>query len=127
MTRMQKFLENAKDKVSNLTIDNVLEAVGLQLVSRGSAIARGLPMLASFGAGLVVGAGSAILLTPKSGKESRKALTTWIESAFAKTKAKAKAVGEKVADEAESVVDEVSEAKDKVAKKGKSIAREALS
>lgn len=52
--------------------DNMLHAIGLRRNAEAAALsATLLPALALFGAGLVVGAGVALLTAPKSGRELR--------------------------------------------------------
>lgn len=73
MDAKKRFVEGMKSQLAaqlqRVTFENVLGAVGLQLLKRS----RGgfLPIAAGFGAGLAVGAGAALLLAPMSGGELR--------------------------------------------------------
>ncbi|MEQ1501938.1 MAG: YtxH domain-containing protein [Myxococcota bacterium] len=58
--------------LENLSPDHVLNAIGLRRNTETSMMTDAvLPALAVFGAGLVVGAGIALLLAPTSGRELR--------------------------------------------------------
>jgi hypothetical protein len=59
-------------KLQSIDADDVLERMGLE--SRRSVPERMLPGIVLFGAGLIVGAGLAALLTPRSGPELRNQL-----------------------------------------------------
>lgn len=84
---IESMLQSAKDKLAGLTPNDILKVVGLQLLQKsGRRIAPGWPLLAAFGGGLALGATSALLLAPKSGKETRKALADWVEAAFSNVK-----------------------------------------
>ena len=59
---------NPKDLTRNLpSADDVIRALGLQTRSKSEV----MPSMALFGAGLLVGAGLALLLAPTSGRELR--------------------------------------------------------
>ena len=64
--------EKVNDEVRNFSPDDILHALGLE--KKRSATEKMLPMIGIFGAGLLVGAGIAMLLTPKSGREIREAI-----------------------------------------------------
>jgi hypothetical protein len=61
-----------KRKLQAMDADDVLEKVGLE--TRRTVPERMLPCIVLFGAGLIVGAGLAALLTPRSGSELRSRL-----------------------------------------------------
>jgi len=61
-----------RQKLQSMDADDVLEKVGLE--TRRTVPEKMLPCLVLFGAGLVVGAGLAALLTPRSGPELRSQL-----------------------------------------------------
>jgi hypothetical protein len=64
--------EKVNDEVRNFSPDDILHALGLE--KKRSATEKMLPMIGIFGAGLLVGAGIALLLSPKSGREIREAI-----------------------------------------------------
>lgn len=64
--------EKVNDEVRNFSADDVLHALGLE--RKRSAASKMMPMIGIFGAGLLVGAGIALLLSPKSGREVRDAI-----------------------------------------------------
>ena len=64
--------EKVNDEVRNFSPDDILNALGLE--KKRSGAEKMLPMIGIFGAGLLVGAGIALLLSPKSGKEIRDAI-----------------------------------------------------
>lgn len=67
------------DVVKNLpSTDEILRAVGLQRARGGSELLGGV---AVFGAGMLVGAGLALLFAPSSGAEMREQLGTRLEDA----------------------------------------------
>ena len=57
------------------TADDVIRALGLQQYRPRSSSNEMVPSLALFGAGLLVGAGLALLLAPTSGRELREEIT----------------------------------------------------
>jgi hypothetical protein len=61
-----------KSRLQTMDADDVLEKVGLE--TRRTIPERMLPGIVLFGAGLIVGAGLAALLTPRSGPELRNQL-----------------------------------------------------
>jgi len=63
-----------KRKLQSVDADDLLEKVGLE--ARRTVPEKMLPCLVLFGAGLIVGAGLAALLTPRSGPELRSRLKT---------------------------------------------------
>lgn len=64
--------EKVNDEVRNFSPDDILHALGLE--KKRSSTEKMLPMIGIFGAGLLVGAGIALLLAPKSGREIREAI-----------------------------------------------------
>ena len=64
--------EKVNDEVRNFSADDVLHALGLE--RKRNAAEKMLPMIGLFGAGLLVGAGIALLLSPKSGAVVREAI-----------------------------------------------------
>ena len=62
--------------LKNLDRDDVLGALGLS--TRPNTTGQLMEALATFGVGLLVGAGVALLLTPKPGRELRQQLRTRI-------------------------------------------------
>jgi len=61
-----------KQKLPSIDADDLLERIGLEV--RRSMPEKMLPGIVLFGAGLIVGAGLAALLTPRSGPELRNRL-----------------------------------------------------
>jgi len=58
--------------LENLSPDSVLNAIGLQRQTESAMLTETiLPALAVFSAGLLVGAGIALLVTPKTGRQLR--------------------------------------------------------
>jgi hypothetical protein len=58
--------------LENLSPDTVLNAIGLQRQTESAILTETiLPALAVFSAGLLVGAGIALLVTPKTGRQLR--------------------------------------------------------
>jgi len=55
--------------------DDIIRALGLQGLQRRNSGTDMVPSLALFGAGLLVGAGLALLLAPTSGRELREEIT----------------------------------------------------
>lgn len=53
-------------------LDEALESAGY---ARRGSIARALPIVGAFGAGVAVGTGLGVLVAPRSGKETREAMT----------------------------------------------------
>ena len=66
-------LSSMMNSVRDYAKEDVLGYMGLQV--KRTPTEKILGALAFFGAGLVVGVGTALLLTPKSGPEVRKAIT----------------------------------------------------
>jgi hypothetical protein len=64
--------DKVNSEVRNFDPEDILHALGLEK-KRGGA-EKMLPMIGIFGAGLLVGAGIALLLSPKSGREIRDAI-----------------------------------------------------
>ena len=64
--------EKVNDEVRNFSPDDILHALGLE--KKRSSAEKMLPMIGIFGAGLLVGAGVALLLSPKTGREIREAI-----------------------------------------------------
>jgi len=61
--------EKINDDVRSFSPDDLLTALGLE--RRRSSAEKMLPMIGIFGAGLLVGAGVALMLSPKTGREMR--------------------------------------------------------
>lgn len=116
MSSVEKFFENAKDKITNMTLDDVLKAVGLERVS--GPFARKIPAIAAFFGGLAIGAGVALALAPASGKDTRKAFSKWMVGAIAGMRKgagkAASTAGEAVEDAVEAIGDGASDIKKKV-------------
>ena len=68
----RKAFEKVNDEVRGFDPEDILTALGLE--KRRSSVEKMLPMIGLFGAGLLVGAGVAMLLAPKSGREVREAI-----------------------------------------------------
>jgi len=123
----ENILQAAKDKVKEITPNDVLKVVGLQLLRNPGVLMR-LPFFALFGGGVALGAGAALLFAPKTGAETREAIGTWVKGAITSAKdigKKAKAKAEDVAEDAGQAIEEGANGiKRKVAHKAKSIARE---
>ena len=64
--------EKVNDEVRGFNPEDILTAMGLE--KRRSSAEKMLPMIGIFGAGLLVGAGVAMLLSPKTGREVREAI-----------------------------------------------------
>ncbi len=64
--------EKVNDDIRSFSAEDILGALGLE--KRRSPAEKMLPMIGIFGAGLLVGAGVALLLSPKSGREVRDAI-----------------------------------------------------
>jgi hypothetical protein len=90
----QNVMRDGMQTLQKLSADDVLEALGLQ--RRRSFESYLVPTAALFAAGAVVGAATAVLLTPKTGPAMRKELI-----------AGAKDLGQRIGQTANSVVQEV--------------------
>jgi len=127
----ETILQSAKDKMSEVTPNDVLKVLGLQLLRNTSIVSR-LPYFALFGGGIALGAGAALLFAPKAGSETREAIGSWLKGAFETAKdgaTKMLSKGKEVAadaieDASEVVEDSVTGAKKKAHKATKSVARE---
>lgn len=64
--------DKVNSEVRNFDPEDILHALGLE--KKRSSTEKMLPMIGVFGAGLLVGAGIALLLSPKSGREIRDAI-----------------------------------------------------
>jgi flavodoxin len=60
--------------IRNLSKDDVLAALGLQ--SRTSALSSVFGSIGLIGLGMIIGAGAALMMAPKSGRELREDLST---------------------------------------------------
>lgn len=73
MSKKKHFYDNIMEQVGaqlhKVNFEGVLGAVGLQLAKHGRGAS--LPIVAAFGAGMAVGAGTALLLTPLTGRDLR--------------------------------------------------------
>jgi hypothetical protein len=66
------YVDRIKDRISDkIDTDHVLHTLGLRRMNESHLSDTILPALAIFGAGLLVGAGIALMTTPKSGRELR--------------------------------------------------------
>lgn len=88
---IRKYVSNMRDVDS----DDVLGLIGLQRRSSGDWI---FPMLAGVGAGLAIGAGLALLLTPYRGEEMRERLRRGASDAQRMLNERADEVSEKVSE-----------------------------
>ena len=74
--------DKVNDEVRNFSPEDILTALGLE--KRRNSAEKMLPMIGIFGAGLLVGAGVALLLSPKSGREVRDAIGGAVGGAVSK-------------------------------------------
>lgn len=83
--------QDARDKVTALSPNEVLKFVGLQVLPKmgmsRSRMGRPVaPLIAAFGAGLALGVGATLFLAPMSGKDTRAAVATWFKTAWSGAK-----------------------------------------
>lgn len=116
-TIVETAFQAAKDKLNELQPNDVLKMLGLQVLRSSGGIFARLPMLAAFGGGIAIGAGTALLFAPGKGAENRKAIVDWAKNAFANLKSGATKAIETAKDAAEdageAIEDGVSSAKRK--------------
>ena len=89
LTRLALALGSAADSISSVQqmgVDDLLGLVGL--ARRHSAFGRVMPVVGLIGFGAVLGAGTALLLTPSSGKEMRAKLSDKFDAAKSKVEGK---------------------------------------
>lgn len=95
--------------LQSLGLDDVLSRVGLQK-RRSSA----LGIVAGFSAGLVAGAGLALVLAPMSGEKTRRLMRDKLKTALEPIQGKGAVVEDKVEEVAAAAKEKVVDAKDKV-------------
>jgi hypothetical protein len=64
--------ETVRNKINEMSADDVLEALGL--ARRRSFVAAAVPAVGFFAAGVLVGTGIALLTSPRAGRETRREL-----------------------------------------------------
>jgi len=72
---MQGTVKNSLDAMRDFGTDDVLAALGL--ARRRTPVDIVIPATGAFVAGLVIGAGIAVLVAPNSGRETRRVLRGW--------------------------------------------------
>ncbi len=117
-TIVETAFQAAKDKLSELQPNDVLKMLGLQVLRSSGGIFARLPMLAAFGGGLAIGAGTALLFAPAKGAENRKAVVDWAKNAFANLKSGATKAIETAKDAGEDAGDALEDGVSGARKKG---------
>lgn len=90
---MKLRMKDLKD-LRDLSKDDVLEVLGLQ--TRTSATASFFGSLGTFGLGLLAGAGLALLMAPKPGRELREDLRDKIQSKVDKAKGSSETLEDRI-------------------------------
>jgi YtxH-like protein len=70
---LDEFIKNRSRALRDFSSDDILSALGLE--RRSSSLDAAIPTALAFVAGLAAGAGVALLLAPKSGRETRQDLS----------------------------------------------------
>lgn len=94
------------DRVTDLTADDVLKAVGLRRASAGGDM---LQYIGLFAAGVVVGGAAALLLAPKSGSKLRTDISDGIGELKDRAMSRAKEVGDQLRERANGGAERVQE------------------
>jgi hypothetical protein len=69
---IMSYVDRIRDRITDkIDTDHLLHTLGLRRMNESHLSETVLPALAIFGAGLLVGAGIALMTTPKSGRELR--------------------------------------------------------